>query len=324
MKEISNRCCDCRRQRQLNIQPQKSDLPSYQFSVKPGVFKRTGVDFFGPFEIYSQINTAMKAYCCLFICLLIRAFHIEATRNLQKESCIMTFQGFISRGGVPERIHSDNALFCTSKAKKLRGKRLHNYRDPDKCGVEKECTEIDSTRSTTFWWILGTPHWDEQMTPLQYRRTKETQGRHFINHYRQVEALLHSRPLTSISRDIGDVESLTPGDSLRGMTRGLPSDTTISSSHRETGKLWNNVNSIMNKFWTRLLKEYLPTLRQHRKLPSTLDAMQVADMMWILENNTPRGVWPLRRVQKVNNGKDNVVRSWLKHQKGNLLNQLSN
>ena len=96
MKKISNRCYECRRQRQLNSQPQMSDHPSYRFSVKPVAFKETGVDFFGPFEIYSQINTAMKTYCCLFTCLTIRAVHIEVTRNLQKEPCIKAFQQFFS------------------------------------------------------------------------------------------------------------------------------------------------------------------------------------------------------------------------------------
>ena len=116
MKKISNRCYECRRQRQLNSQPQMSDLPSYRFSVKPVAFEETGVDFFGPFEIYSQIKTAMKAYCCVFTCLTIRAVHIELTRNLQKESCIIAFQQFFSRRGKPERIHSDNALNFTSTA----------------------------------------------------------------------------------------------------------------------------------------------------------------------------------------------------------------
>ena len=131
MKKISNRCYECRRQRQLNSQPQMSDLPSYRFSVKPVAFKETGVDFFGPFEIYSQINTAMKVYCCLFTCLTIRAVHIEVTRNLQKESCIMAFQRFFSRRGLPGRIHSDNALYFTSTAKTLRkaASQLQRYRN---------------------------------------------------------------------------------------------------------------------------------------------------------------------------------------------------
>ena len=47
MKKISNRCYECRRQRQLNSQPQMSNLPSYRFSVKPVAFEETGVDFLG-------------------------------------------------------------------------------------------------------------------------------------------------------------------------------------------------------------------------------------------------------------------------------------
>ena len=147
-----------------------SDLPSYRFSVKPVAFKETGVDFFGPFEIYSQIDIAMKAYCFLFTCLMIRAVHIEVTRNLQKESCIMAFQLFFSLRGLPERIHSDSALYFHQNSKDLRGKQLHNYRDKVICGIEKDCMEIYYARSTTFCWNMGTPNWNEQTTLLQYRR----------------------------------------------------------------------------------------------------------------------------------------------------------
>ena len=43
-------------------------------------------------------------------------------------------------------------------------------------------------------------------------------------------------------------------------------------------------------------------------------------MAWILENNTPRGIWPVGRVQKVTKGKDNVLRSCLfKTSKGDFV-----
>ena len=168
MKKISNRCYECRRQRQHNSQPETSDHPSYRFSVKPVAFKETGGDFFGPFEIYSQTNTAMKAYCCLFTCFTIRAVHIEVTRNLQKESCIIEFQRFFSRWGIPERIQWQRFKFH-QYSKDLPGKQLHNYRATEICGVEKDYMENYSTRST-FWGSMGTPHWDEQTPVLQYRR----------------------------------------------------------------------------------------------------------------------------------------------------------
>ena len=43
----------------------------------------------------------------------------------------------------------------------LPGKQLHNYRATEICGVKKHYMEIYSTRSNTFWWNMGTPHWDE-------------------------------------------------------------------------------------------------------------------------------------------------------------------
>ena len=286
--KISNRCYECRRQRQLNSQPQMSDFPRYRFSVKPVASKETGVDF-APFEIYSQINTAMKAYCCLFTCLTKRAVHIEVTRKLLKESCIIAFQRFFSRQGIPKRIHSDNASDFTSTAKtfqesSFRTTELHIY--------------AESKKITWKFNPPGAPHFDgtrERLIGMSKRLffniagSWKLQEDSFSTLICQVEALLNSRPLTSVSSDIRDVESLTTGQFLTGMTTGLPADSTISTNDRETGKLWNNVNSIMNAFWICLLKEYLPTLRQRRKRHSTVDGIEVGDMVWILKKQHTQG-----------------------------------
>ena len=318
MKKISNRCYECRRRRQLNSQPQMSDLPSYRFSIKLVTFKETGVDFLGPFEIYSQINIAMKAYCCLFTCLTIRAVHIEVTRNLQKELCIMAFQRFFSRWGLAERNHSDNALYFSITAKTFE----------ESSFTTTETQKYAESKKIAWKFVpLGGPHfggtWEcligmSKRLFFKIARSRKFKEDSFSTLICQVEALLNSRPLKSVSSDIGDVESLTPGHFLTGMTTGLPSDTRISSNDRGTGKLLNNVISIMNEFWTRLLKE--PTLRQCRKWHSTIEKIEVGDMVWILENHTPRGIWPVGSVQKVNKCKDNVVRSCLvKTSRGDLV-----
>ena len=277
-------------------QPQISNLPNYRFSVKPVAFKETGVDFFGPFETYSHINTVMKLYCCLFPCLTIRAVHIEVTRNLQKESCIMAFQQFFSRRRLPERIHGDNALYFTSTAKTFE---------------ESSCTTIEIQKyaeSKKIAWKFippGAPHFGgswKRLIGMSKRLffnivgSRKLQEDSFSTLICQVEALLNSRPLTSVISDIRDVESLTPGHFLTARKKGLPSNNKISSNDRGTGELWNNVNSIMNKFWTRLLKKYLPTLSQRRKWLSTVRGIEEWDRVWILENNTSRGIWPVDRV----------------------------
>ncbi|XP_075259525.1 uncharacterized protein LOC142351282 [Convolutriloba macropyga] len=224
----------------------------------------------------------------------------------------MAFQQFFSRQGLPERIHSDNALYFTGTAKTFE----------ESSFTTKEIQKYAESRKIARNFIPpGASHFGgtwERLIGMSKRLffnitgSRKLQEDSFSTLICQVEALLNSRPLTSVSSDIRrDVESLTPGHFLTGKTTGLPSDTTFSSNDRGTGKLWNNVNSIMNEFWTRLLKEYLPTLRQRRKRHSTVAGIDVGDMVWILENNKPRGILQLGRVQKVNKGKDNVVRSCL-------------
>ena len=61
-------------------------------------------------------------------------------------------------------------------------------------------------------------------------------------------ALLISRPPTSVSGVKRNMESLTPGHFVVAWTTELSSDTTISSNHRGPKNLWNNFNRIMNKF----------------------------------------------------------------------------
>ena len=223
----------------------------------------------------------------------------------------MAFQRFFSRRGLPERIHSDNALYFTSTAKTFE----------DSSFTTTEIQKNAESKKIAWKFIPpGAPQFGgpwERLIEMSKRLffniagSRKLQEDSFSTLICQVEALLNSRPLTSVSSDIRDVESLTPGHFSTGMTTGMPSDTTISSNDRGTRKLWHNVNSIMNEFWTRLLKECLPTLRQRRKWHSTVDGIEVGDIVWILENNTPRGIWPVGRVQKVNRGKDKVVRSCL-------------
>ena len=132
----------------------------------------------------------------------------------------------------------------------------------------------------------------------------------FITITCQIEQLLNSRPLTPVSSDITDTESLTPGHFLTGHTTGIPSDS-ILDEHSAT-KLrtsWTTVRNVMEELWKRLLKEFLPTLRPRRRWHHTIDPLDVGDLVWILEPNAPRGIWPVGRIQEIHKGKDGVARS---------------
>ena len=62
------------------------------------------------------------------------------------------------------------------------------------------------------------------------------------------------------------------------------------------------------QFWKRLMKEYLPTLRPQSKWYTTKDAIKCGQVVWILENNSPRRLRPLGLVTEVFPGSDNIVR----------------
>ena len=56
------------------------------------------------------------------------------------------------------------------------------------------------------------------------------------------------------------------------------------------------------------MKKYLTTLRPQSKWHTTKDAIKCGHVVWILENNSPRGLWPLGLVTVVDPGSDTVVR----------------
>ena len=157
----------------------------------------------------------MKCYCCLFTCLTIRAVHIDVTRNLQKSSCIMAFQRFFNRRGLPERFHSDNALYFTSTAKT----------SEESSFTTAELKKYAESKKIAWKFIPpGAPHFGgtcERLTEMSKRLffkiagSKKLQEESFPTLIRQVGALLNSRPLTSVSSDIRGVESLTPGHFLQ-------------------------------------------------------------------------------------------------------------
>ena len=64
----------------------------------------------------------------------------------------------------------------------------------------------------------------------------------------------------------------------------------------------------MNHIWRRLVKEYLPTLTKRSKWSEQNDSLKVNDLVWILKDLTPRGIWPLGRIVETSPGKDGSVR----------------
>ena len=120
---------------------------------------------------------------------------------------------------------------------------------------------------------------------------------------------MNSRSLRKTSSDINGNECLTRNHFI--IPRRINLATTTLEANKHTSKLIQlNIQCESNatEFWTKLMNEYLPTLRPQSKWHTTKDAIKFGQVEWILENNLPRALWPLGLVTEVYPGSDNVVR----------------
>ena len=86
----------------------------------------------------------------------------------------------------------------------------------------------------------------------------------------EVESILNSWPLTSISDDITDFDALTPNHILLGSSQPNVEPSNYENLEVNYLKKWRAVQAYTNLFWKRWLSEYLPTLspRTNSKLCS--------------------------------------------------------
>jgi hypothetical protein len=124
----------------------------------------------------------------------------------------------------------------------------------------------------------------------------------------EVEAIVNGRPLTKVSDDINDLAPLTPNHLL--LLRECPSLPPGMFHQSDVyKKRWRCVQFIAEQFWRRWLHEYVPELQRRQKWFHKCRNFQIGDLVMIVGENTPRGIWPLAIVVDVIPGRDGLVRS---------------
>ncbi|XP_028415683.1 uncharacterized protein LOC114539211 [Dendronephthya gigantea] len=113
----------------------------------------------------------------------------------------------------------------------------------------------------------------------------------------EVEAIINSRPLTSVSNDPSDLHPLTPNHLLTTKsTVVLPPPGNFQKNDIYLHRRWRRVQYLVNLFWTRWKKEYLLTLQERSKWQQPKRNLMTGDVVILKEENTPRNVWPLSLV----------------------------
>ena len=125
----------------------------------------------------------------------------------------------------------------------------------------------------------------------------------------EVEAIINARPLTKVSDDPRDVNALTPNHLLLIKSNESFPPGVFKRNDQYSERRWRQVQYMAEVFWRRWIKEYLPILQLRQKWHEVKRNIEEGDIVLVVEQNIPRGDWPLGRVIEVNRGRDGLVRS---------------
>ena len=315
LRSISFTCFKCRRFRGQGLQPFMSSLPTCRFPNTDNnhyPFRTLGIDFIGPFEVVEKRHTE-KRYVCLFTCLVSRAVHFEVADSLSQDSCMSAIRRFVARRGVPELIFSDNATNFLGAKKEIRRQPLtldENFvgKELARQGIQWRLNPPSAPHFGGVWERLVQPFKRAFLITLgSSRLTREV----FDTITVECESLLNSRPLTHVSSDIKDATPITPNHFLLGRPCPNVAAAIFGGSNSPAQSSWRRSQDYLNSLWKRLLHELTPQLIGRPKWNKHDAPLKEEDLVWILNDNCPRGVWPLGIVEKAHTGPDGVVRSCL-------------
>lgn len=316
VRNVLKRCIICRKVQGLPSNQIMSDLPVDRVTGDAPPFASTATDLFGPFFVSrGRGKVQEKRYGIIFTCLASRAAHIEIAPGLDTSSYINALRRFISRRGRPKLIRSDNGTNLTSSNRELR----EAISEFNSAPVAKFCQQqqVEWQFQPPFASHHGGVFEREIRT---IRKILNSMLKDFTNQVTltddllstlmcEIENILNSRPLTTVTTDVDDLMPLTPNHLLRLQTEvplppGLFADTDLYSK-----RLWRQAQFLADVFWRRWNREYLILLTERQKWLQRERSHKPGDVVLVVDNLTPRNMWSTGRIVSVDSDPNGFVRS---------------
>ncbi|XP_025997408.1 uncharacterized protein LOC113005754 [Solenopsis invicta] len=127
--------------------------------------------------------------------------------------------------------------------------------------------------------------------------------------YIQVEGILNSRPIASLSSDPNDPLALTPAHCLIG--RPLINVPEPDYSHVPTNHLsaWQHITKVRQDFWARWSLEYLNELQIRRKWVQDGEELHIGMIVLVKDKGLPCSQWALGKITATHPGADGIIRT---------------
>lgn len=313
-RNIVYKCVTCFRKNPKTIGVKMGNLPESR--LRPGaVFEIIGVDYAGPFLIKDRKGRGGKISKCwmaLFICFSTKAIHLELVTELSADCFLQAFRRFTARRGKPFIVYSDNGTNFVGAYSKL--KELGNFLSKQADGIA-EALAVEGVE----WHFLppSAPHfgglWESGVKTCKYHLYRVMGEAHltfeeFYTLLVQIEAVVNSRPLFTLSNLPSDPIPITPAHFLIGrpLTSLPDKDVTLIRENRLT--TYERVQKLAQHFWERWSKEYVSELQVRHKWTKSTGRLKLNDVVLIKEDHVPVCQWRLGRIIELIPGKDGIDR----------------
>mgnify|MGYP002717571259 CR=1 FL=1 len=317
VRKIVRTCTRCFRFNAIPIEYKMGNLPQARIR-ETTPFTHTGVDFCGPFYIkekkYRNRNR-VKVYVCVFVCMSVKAIHLEVVSDLTSDGFIAALRRFIARRGIPEHIYSDNGTNFVGANNQLKELYALFQSDEHKNTVNK----FANGRRIRWHFIPPVaPHygglWEASVKIFKHHAKRVLGDSLFtfeeLNTFViEVEGILNSRPIASISSDPNDLLVLTPAHCLIGRPITTLPEGELLSVPANRLSTWKHISKVRQDFWTRWSLEYLNELQTRTKWIKNGPELKVGAVVLIKDKNQPCTQWNMGRISELHSGEDGVARA---------------
>ncbi|XP_062713617.1 uncharacterized protein LOC134290481 [Aedes albopictus] len=308
VRKVAKGCQWCTVNRALPVVPRMAPLPEVRVTPFVRPFSLVGIDYFGPYMIKIG-RSQVKRWVALFTCLAIRAVHLEVAASLSTESCKLALRRFIARRGAPLQIFSDHGTNFVGASRELAGQ---------VAATNQELAETFTDANTRWFFVPPfSPHmggaWERMVRAVKAAMESINHARApseevFMTVICEAESMVNSRPLTYVPLETSDQEALTPNHFILLSSNGVKQPEKVPTTEGESLRTgWNLCRFILDQFWVRWIREYLPDLTRRTKFHEEVKPIQEGDVVFIV-GETTRNRWPRGKVVKDIPGKDGRIR----------------
>ncbi|GFT23069.1 integrase catalytic domain-containing protein [Trichonephila clavipes] len=232
--------------------------------------------------------------------------------DLTSQAFIASLKRFFGRRGKCAKITTDNAktfVGANAEIKKL----FKMIKLPDH-------TLAEFLTNESIEWNFIPPRspnhgglWEAGVKAFKFHLKRVVGNAHltleeFIIILCEIEAVLNSRPLTPLTSNFDDFETLTPGHFLVGRPLTSIVEPQITNINENQLSRWERVKKITQHIYKLWKRDYLNNLQERHKWKFNKNNVSVGTLVLIKDENLPSTKWSTGRITEIFPGTDGKVR----------------